>query len=58
MTELEIKEQIDVMRSVAEKAKNSKEFALKFLEDAGILKSQNQQLAVLNGPVEVNKKKN
>ena len=37
MTELEIKEQIDVMRSVAEKAKNSREFALKILEDAGIL---------------------
>ncbi len=37
MTSAEIKHQIDIMKEVAEMSKQSKEFALKFLKDAGIL---------------------
>jgi len=37
MTSTEIQKQISIIKEVAEKATQSKEYALKFLDDAGIL---------------------
>ncbi|MCW3107387.1 MAG: hypothetical protein JWQ09_1893 [Segetibacter sp.] len=37
MTSAEIQEQITIIREVAEEASKSKEYALQFLTDAGIL---------------------
>jgi hypothetical protein len=37
MTTTQIQEQISIIKEVAEEAKQSKEYALQFLEDAGIL---------------------
>lgn len=58
MTQIAIQTQIDAIIKATKDAVKSKESAIKFLEDAGILKSQNQQSATSNISVGVDKKKN
>lgn len=43
MTQYEIKQQISDIREVTEEATKSKESALKFLRDAGIIKGDNEE---------------